>query len=161
MPRNRPTTEVLLYFAYGANMSRAQMAKRVGHAVPAGERALLRGYTLAFSKRAFDGTGRATIVPAKTGEVWGVLFPVTDEDVRVLDAYEGVPEHYRRTQVTVEDANGAKRKAWVYIAEARYLAKNLTPAPDYFELILEGAREHGLPDDYVGELETGAGTEKK
>jgi len=134
------------YFAYASNMNRGQMAQRAG-ALAEEKNARLDNYELNFYKIARGGTGTANIVPAEGKTVYGVLYRVTEQQVKALDRFEGVPEHYRRSEVTVVDGAANKTAAQVYLA--RKVRKGLKPDRLYLQKIIEGAEEHGLPADYI------------
>ena len=137
------------YFAYAANMLRAQLRQRAGDAKE--ERlARLEDYELNFDKIARGGTGAAniSIVPGKV--IWGVLYRLSEQQIKALDRFEGVPEHYRRSEVNVIDTQGNKIAAQVYLA--RKVRKGLKPDRLYLQRILQGAEEHNLPSDYVAQL---------
>jgi gamma-glutamylcyclotransferase (GGCT)/AIG2-like uncharacterized protein YtfP len=137
------------YFAYASNMHRAQVRQRAGE--PAEERvARLDNYELNFDKIARGGTGTANIVPAEGRTVWGVLYRLSEQQLRALDRFEGVPEHYRRSEVTVVDSQERKISAQVYLA--RKVRKGLKPDRGYLQRILQGAEEHNLPADYIESL---------
>ncbi|MBI2955888.1 MAG: gamma-glutamylcyclotransferase [Acidobacteria bacterium] len=137
------------YFAYGSNMSRAQVKHRAGE--PAAEKiARLDNYELNFDKVARGGTGTANIAPADGKTVWGVLYRLTEQQLKALDRFEGVPDHYRRSEVTVSDAEGNRLSAQVYLA--RKVRKGLKPDRVYLARIIQGAEEHGLPADYLEQL---------
>jgi cation transport regulator ChaC len=90
------------HFAYASNMSRAQMKQRVGSWQQ--ERvARLDNYELNFDKVARGGVGTGNLVLARGKVVWGVLYRLTDQQMRKIDRFEGVPDHYRRSEVTVQD----------------------------------------------------------
>lgn len=141
--------ETRWYFAYASNMSRAQVRQRAGEF---GEEKLARlnNYQLNFDKIARGGTGTANIAPAEGKTVFGVLYRLSEQQLRALDRYEGVPDHYRRSQLTVEDEQGHKISAQVYLA--RKVRKGLKPDRPYLQRIVQGAEEHGLPGDYVEQL---------
>ncbi|MBI4465979.1 MAG: gamma-glutamylcyclotransferase [Acidobacteria bacterium] len=137
------------YFAYASNMRRAQVEQRAG--VPAEEKvARLDNYELNFDKIARGGTGTANIVPADGKVVWGVLYRLTQQQLKALDRFEGVPDHYRRSEVSVVDEQGARIGAQVYLA--RKVRKGLKPDRLYLQRILQGAEEHRLPADYIEQL---------
>ena len=137
------------YFAYASNMNRGQMAQRAGSL--AEERtARLDNYELNFDKIARGGTGTANIVPAEGKTVWGVLYRVTEQQLKSLDRFEGVPGHYRRSEVTVVGGDGKKVGAQVYLA--RKVRKGLKPDRLYLQKIIQGAEEHSLPGDYIEQL---------
>ncbi len=137
------------YFAYGSNMSRAQVRQRAGE--PAEEKiARLENYELNFDKVARGGSGTANLVAAEGQVVYGVLYRLSEQQLKALDRFEGVPEHYRRSEMNVVDEQGNKIAAQVYLA--RKLRKGLKPDRSYLQRIIEGAEEHGLPADYVEKL---------
>jgi cation transport regulator ChaC len=142
------------YFAYGSNMNRAQMRARAGEILEE-QSARLENYELLFNKKARGGSATANIHPAPGKTVHGVLYKIHEPVFRSLDRYEGVPEHYRRIEVTVTTAPGTKVPAQAYIATK--VEKGLHPAPHYLRGILEGAEEHRLPGDYIAELKQAAG----
>ncbi|MGH9862019.1 MAG: gamma-glutamylcyclotransferase family protein [Candidatus Acidiferrales bacterium] len=134
------------YFAYGSNMSRAQVRQRAGE--PAEEKiARLENYALNFDKVARGGSGTANLVMAEGLVVYGVLYRLSEPQLKALDRFEGVPEHYRRSEVNVVDEQGNKIAAQVYLA--RKLRKGLKPDRSYLQRIIDGAEEHGLPADYL------------
>jgi gamma-glutamylcyclotransferase len=79
-----------LYFAYGSNMLTERLQKRCPSVRPLGN-AMARGFSLTFSKRGNDGSGKAMLV--KTGEkeeaVYGVLFGGSQSEQTNLDKAEG------------------------------------------------------------------------
>lgn len=137
------------YFAYASNMYRQQVKQRAGE--PKQEKiARLDGYELNFDKIARGGTGTANLVIAPDKVVWGVLYRLTEQQLKALDRFEGVPEHYRRSEVNVTDGEGKKVAAQVYLA--RKVRKGLKPDRQYLQRITQGAEEHNLPADYIQQL---------
>ncbi len=142
------------YFAYGSNMSRAQIRSRAGNILEE-RNASLPNYELRFNKRVRGGTAGANVQPAPGKTVYGVLYKINDTAFRSLDRYEGAPEHYRRIEVSVTPDGGQPVPAQVYIASK--VEKGLRAAPHYLQAILEGAAEHNLPASYIEEIKTAAG----
>jgi gamma-glutamylcyclotransferase len=141
------------YFAYASNMSRAQMKSRAGEIFE--ERvAKLENYELVFNKKARGGSATANIRPAPGQAVEGVLYKINEAAFRVLDRFEGAPQHYRRIEVNVTSGNGQKIAAQAFIATK--VDKGLRPAAHYLKTILDGAREHGLPEDYLQKIQAAA-----
>ena len=137
------------YFAYGSNLHRQQVKQRAGE--PKEEKvARLDGYELNFEKIARGGTGTASIAASPGKVVWGVLYRLTEPQLKALDRFEGVPEHYRRSEINVLDAKGNKVAAQVYLA--RKVRKGLKPDRYYLRRIIQGAEEHELPADYIALL---------
>jgi gamma-glutamylcyclotransferase len=134
----------MLYFAYGSNMARGAMpeARLVSPA-------RLDGYRLALTRRSIRWQAGVLDVVAAPGEsVWGALFELDDADLERLDAKEGAGFAYRRIEVDLDEG----RRAIAYEVIDKEPVE-VPPAPEYSALVLAGARECGLPDDWVSELE--------
>lgn len=136
-----------LYFAYGSNLKIERLRRRVSSA-RALEAAHLPGRRLALNKRGRDGSGKANLVADPDTLVWGVLYEIEAVHWVDLDAFE---RGYERVCVEVATAAGASVAAQTY--EARDLTDQPVAFDWYVRLIVEGAREHGLPADYVALLE--------
>ena len=140
-----------LYFAFGSNMLTARVRDRCPSATPAGI-ALLHGHTLRFHKRSKDGSGKANAL--RTGNqfdlVRGVLFELTTADLTALDRHE---KGYERLELSVVRQDGADVKAWIYVASPDAIDDQLKPTADYLQLVVDGAKEHGLPAEYVKAIE--------
>ncbi len=140
------------YFAYGSNMASSQMAERCPGAVCLGA-ARLPGYRLAFDAWSNRRGGLvADVLPDPGSEAWGVLWEVTDEHAVALDRYEGVARgQYRRATVRVEAVAGGEVEAFAYVICDPGEDGPTTEA--YRDILLEGAREHGLPAEWVQAIE--------
>jgi len=136
----------MLYFAYASNMNLAQMKERC----PGGrllKLAVLAGYRFVYDGYSVTRQGAtANIVKSETESVRGALFEITEKDRLSLDAHEGYPREYDRKVVEVRDADGAAHAAMTYFRPGRALGK---PHPDYERVVLDGARDCKLPEDYV------------
>lgn len=127
------------YFAYGSNLSVAQMAQRCPDATDP------KPATLADHDWLINERGVATVEPADGAEVHGVLWQVSDHDLATLDSAEGVPVRYRRDRLTVQTDDGPA-PAWVYID---HRVEPGPPRPGYLERIIDGALHHGLPHRWI------------
>lgn len=121
-----------LYFAYGMNTNRNQMAIRCPDARPLG-RAVLHGYR-------FEFKSFATIVPSAGHSVEGVLWSITKTDELALDMLEGYPEFYGKKTVTVKQ--DVDHIAMTYIMDPR--EKNYGPSDGYYSMVSEGYQQFGL-----------------
>ena len=139
-------------FAYGSNMCSGRFRDYGVSPERPGVAAVLSGYELRFNKRSQDGSGKANIEPLTGMELWGVLYTVSDADLKKLDQGE---VGYRRSSVTVRLADMTLVGAWVYVAVTPVTPDEtpLLPYEWYKRFLVEGAREHGLPNDYVTLLE--------
>lgn len=141
----------MYYFAYGSNMNPKRLALRVDYEnVP--QKAVLKGFRLAFNKIDYStvGAGFANIVKANGSIVEGVLYQVRPEFMKVLDCYEGVPNHYRRVKLPVETKSGSIDAA-VYVATKAATGNKLRPRSSYWYHIAIGARLY-LSDDYYSKI---------
>lgn len=135
-------TEGVRYFAYGSNMSRAQMDERCpGACHPVA--AVLADHTWICNER-----GVATVVPVPGRTVHGVMWDVSDAHIISLDRHEGVAAgRYRRATLAVALADsGADVDAVIYIDDS---VEPGPPRPGYLERVVDGATEHGLPDAWL------------
>ena len=140
----------ITYFAYGANLDFRRFRRRCPGATVLA-RARLAGYRLAFTRySSAEKGGVADIVAEPGASVWGVLYDIDAASLRALDEYEGAPRAYRRETLRVVDEAGVEHEAVVYIANK---TGDFAPSRQYLAQITRGAREHGLPDDYVRALE--------
>jgi gamma-glutamylcyclotransferase len=136
-----------LYFAYGSNLKATRMNQRVPSASPVSI-AMLRGWQLTLDKRALDGSGKANLMGEVGARVWGFVYRIESARWSDLDRFE---PGYIRTEVEVVADDGRRFAAQAYIASVP--PAELAAFDWYKALIVEGAREHRLPTDYVAELE--------
>ena len=130
--------ENILYFAYGSNINLGQMEYRCPDASVVGPVAL-ENYELLFRRGGF-----ATIMPCEGGKVHGLLWSSTPECERSLDRYEGYPRFYDKRMVTVQDSPGRSLSVMAYIRDERF-REPMLPTTTYYNGILEGYRQNGLP----------------
>jgi gamma-glutamylcyclotransferase len=140
------------YFAYGSNLSQDQKEARTG-AVRSARVATLHGFRLVFNKRSKDGSGKANIVVDDKHIVWGVAYLCDSEAMAAMDRFEGVCDGgYCQLPVAVRTAGGEYLDAVTYVAGEAFVCFELRPSQTYLNTILEGARSHGFPKDYVGSI---------
>jgi gamma-glutamylcyclotransferase (GGCT)/AIG2-like uncharacterized protein YtfP len=137
----------VLYFAYGSNLKESRMRERVSSARMEAV-AFLEHHRLACNKRGRDGSAKANLVRAPGDRVWGVLYRLEKAHLAVLDRFES---GYERVEVEVSTAAGGSHRASTYRSDR--ITADPTPLDWYRGMILEGAREHGLPAEYLAFLE--------
>ena len=136
----------MLYFAYASNMNQAQM-KRWCPASRFIKVVCLEGHRFVYDGYSVPWDGAVgNIVTSETEKVWGVLYDITSRDRLTLDAFEGYPRSYERKDVEVKDRDGNVHRAMTYCRTGRAVGK---PHPDYEKVVLDGAKECGLPEDYI------------
>jgi cation transport regulator ChaC len=137
--------EIVLYFAYGSNMSTQRLQERVPRSIPIGI-AILKEYNFTCNKSSRDGSGKGNIIEMAGGKTWGVLYQIPISQLAFLDRYEG---GYIRIEVLTEFGNRPLRAI-------TYISTNLTDEPPfdwYMKYVIDGAKEHDLPDVYITELQ--------
>ena len=141
-------TDDCWYFAYGSNLDPERKEQRTGE-IRSARHSRLTGYRFAFNKLGKNGSGKANIIPDEASEVWGVVYRCSQDTMRTLDRYEGVPDQYVRHIVRVVLDSGEELEAAAYIARAERVREGLKPDSSYLAHILTGARHHQLPTDYI------------
>ena len=140
---------VQLYFAYGSNMYRPQMADRCPGALPVGT-ASLHGWRFVINQR-----GVATISEAVGHLVLGVVWMATEKHIEMLDRFEGVHVgNYFRREVDVHRAVGVPGPVVTYVD---HRVDNGAPRPGYLERVVAGARSFRMHPEYVAGLEKWSG----
>ena len=139
-----------LLFAYGSNLAASEIRAWCPEARFAGV-ARLAHHRLALNRRSIRwGGGAADIVPAAGEEVWGALYEVPDGALDGLDAKEGQGWAYRRVDVEVEREGRRIRAAAYEVIDKE--PEEVPATREYVALLVQAARERGLPDHYVRRL---------
>jgi gamma-glutamylcyclotransferase len=140
------------YFAYGSNMSLPRLKKRVPSAVRIGAFKLSE-HSLRFHKVSKkDGSGKcdALFTGNPNDYIVGALFEISDNDKGSLDRAEGLGYGYKQKQVLVNDAQGNAIEAVAYYATNT--DSSLQPYSWYLYHVIYGAKETGVPADYLDTL---------
>jgi len=154
MPDTPAGGDSLWYFAYASNLCRAIFADRRGMRPLATRRARLDGYRLRFDLPIGPGErGVASVEPEAGAHVWGAAYLLAGDQCDRLDRTEGVHVGvYRRIAVALALDDGSVIDGFTY--RSALAVPGRKPSPRYLGIILDGAREHGLPDAYVRVLES-------
>ncbi len=128
------------YFAYGMNTNLAQMAMRCPNARSLGP-ARLPNHEFRFARH-------ADILPTPGFVTHGVLWEITEDCLRSLDALEGYPNYYLRKTVTVIHQDQPV-EVMTY-----YMTGNLPdepPSDGYVAMLRDGYNENGVPERQIYE----------
>ncbi len=143
----------LLYFSYGSNMSTRRLLARIAGAIPVGM-ARLSHHRLCFHKKSHhDDSAKcdAFATGNPQDEVIGVAYEIEPQQLAVLDRFEGLGAGYLRKRVSITLATGQTVQAHTYYATD--IDDRLKPLHWYKAHVLAGAREFGLPLDYIRQIE--------
>lgn len=134
------------YFAYGSNMNFEQMRKRCPDSKFL-KRVYLEDYRFIYDKGCDWWRTCGNIVKSKGSIVWGGLFEISDNDLKNLDEYEKYAKGlYDRKIFGVNDGYGKILKAVSYFRGTEVEA---VPCEEYQNVVLEGAKDCGLPEEYI------------
>jgi gamma-glutamylcyclotransferase (GGCT)/AIG2-like uncharacterized protein YtfP len=135
----------MLYFAYGSNLLPARLLART----PSARRLAvgrLAGHGLRWHMAASDGSGKCDVVPDDRAVVHGVVYRLDPAEKPLLDRAEALGVGYGERRVRIATADGSV-EAWTYTALRTEAAR--LPYDWYRDIVLAGARAHGLDADYV------------
>lgn len=140
-----------LYFAYGSNLLTARLIARCPSARKAGN-ALLFGHRLAWHKFGCDDTGKCDVVPTGRAHdvVHGVAWRIRRAERPALDFHEELDTGYTAEAVRIH-VHRRVRLARTY--RAIPTDASLLPLDWYKRFVVEGAREHALPDHWIARLQ--------
>jgi gamma-glutamylcyclotransferase (GGCT)/AIG2-like uncharacterized protein YtfP len=125
-------------------------------------RAKLHAHRLAFTvKDAERRCGVADVLPDKSKDVWGVVYELSDIELKNLDKDEdyrpGKPydqSEYTREEHYVWGDGDAKQPLLVALYRGHAQLDPPLPNDDYKYLIVDGAKHWNLPAEYIRELES-------
>ena len=99
---------------------------------------------MVLNKKGADGSGKANIVDFDGFDTWGVLYEVNENDLLSLDNFEN---GYSRVSLQAQIYDNPFLDVDVYISSE--LTGNLFAQEWYKEIIILGAKEHNLPENYI------------
>jgi gamma-glutamylcyclotransferase len=134
------------FFVYADNMNPTQLKRRAPeHQFVA--KAYLPDHTIHFSRWSSQWRcGLGSIAPSPGEQVWGVVLEITEEDLKLLDDFEGeVPEGaFRHLTVTVVTEDGEKMLVTTHAASP---IGKFKPKAHYLEWVIKGATHWKLPEE--------------
>ena len=132
-----------LYFAYGMNMDKEHMSKLCPGALFIGV-GKLRQWKFEYRHYAdIELTGDDKDV------VHGLIWEVSEANIKHLDMLEGYPHYYDRDGVEVK-VNGDIEDAFTYTMTEPNKRNLGVPSRGYHKLCMEAAFEHGIPTEQYG-----------
>jgi len=143
------------YFAYGSNMYKARLIRRISSAKFLFA-ACLKGHDLKFNKKSNDGSGKCNIQGTDNPDdvVYGVVFEMDPKDTPALDNAEGQGYSKKYVRVISDEVKDGEIEVFTYQAQPLFINDSLKPYDWYKELVVAGAKEHRLPESYVKMLES-------
>ncbi|MBY0359106.1 MAG: gamma-glutamylcyclotransferase [Candidatus Obscuribacterales bacterium] len=148
-------------FAYGSNMNVSRLQNRLREkgynpdvisdpvcAILPDHRLIWNYYSAVAWK-----AGAANIEYSAGAELPGVAFKTTE--LAGIDAQEGHPKSYVRKSVRFKLAHGEEVEGYVYSVNPQKIKPApVWPKPEYFDLMIAGAKAYGLPESHIALLES-------
>jgi len=141
------------YFAYGSNMFSYHLRECVPSAIALGM-GILRGHDLRFHKRSKDKSGKCNAFSTGNAAdlVHGVIYEIEPSGKSSLGSKEGLGKGYNEEENDVE-VDGETITVFTYLADSDSIDDSLKPYTWYKDFVVQGAKEHGLPKEYIEKLE--------
>jgi cation transport regulator ChaC len=148
------------YFAYGSVLSKRHLGEwSADHGVDPrlfqqGRAAVLRGYTLVFDVESrFWGGAVANLKEDLEGTVHGVLFEILPMAKDAVLRKEGVATGLSQEIDVSVEVEGKPVAAKAFVARPEKRGEPAPPSGRLIATLIEGARERGLPESWLAELE--------
>lgn len=135
--------EHFYYFGFASNLKTSLLEDKIGNSVQDAVPGRLVDYGFRFNKQNEDGTARANLTFSEEEDVYGVVYQIGKSKHDVLFQTES---GFRLMEVTVETDRG-NIEAITFISDANI--EDIYPSEEYLQTILEGAKEHDLPEEYI------------
>ncbi len=154
----------ILYFAYDEKMFFPFFKQVAPSAVCLGV-AKLPGYKLYFHSHSFhDCSGKCNIVPnlQKNAVVYGVLYEISAQDKVLIEDEVKIGQANQAAELMVfpvagllrsANINQSGQKVLTHVACKENIYQDLVPFSWYKKRVIQGAREHHLPKEYISLLE--------
>lgn len=136
----------ILYAAYGSNLHPERLRSRIATIRLVGHTGI-DGYSLRFHKRGQDGSGKCNVVGGP-GSLYVAVYELSHAGRERLHEIEGVGNGYEETRLRVPGFGDC----YTYAASSTHIDDSLSPFTWYRQLVIDGCRFHGFPDDYVRAL---------
>jgi gamma-glutamylcyclotransferase len=141
--------ERCFYFAYGSNLNKNQIKSRIGY-VHSKYTATLKGYGFIYNKKSKDGTAKANIKQSGDELTRGICYEIDLSQFNHLK--DTAEKDYQDIDVWVEIDEGKYIIAKSFSAKKEFIiadTSDTSPSQEYVKIILDGAKESQLPDDYI------------
>ena len=138
------------YFIYGSNLKQSRLNERLGELKDnylMKVNGLLHDYEFTYNKKSDDGTSKGNLYINKDSHVHGVAILLLKDTLDLfVNKYE---KGYKLVEIEIESLHediSYKYKAYTCISD---LITDVEPSKEYVELVVSGAIENNLPEDYI------------
>ena len=136
------------FFLYGDNLNPTQLKRRAPE-YKFLYLATLADHAIKFCRWSSQWRcGLASIAPSPGEKVWGGVFELTEEDLKIMDQFDSeVPSGaYRHLQITVVNEAGEKELVTTYSANP---IGKFKPKAHYLDCVMKGLKHWKLPEECI------------
>ena len=138
------------FFAYGDRMNPEKMYGDTPEAKLIGP-ARVHGYRLEFNVQSRTwGGGAANAVPDHGGTLWGILWEVSDDDLRRFDSFRGEDVGQHGVLDVVAQGPDGPKTARTFLVDSH--AGYVRPSDRYLDMLRAVAEAQGLPREALEEI---------
>jgi hypothetical protein len=135
--------EHFYYFAYASNLKTSLLEERIGSKINHYVSGRLPDYGFRFNRRNSDGSARGNILQSESEDVFGVIYQIEEKyRSKLLQSEPG----YTLVILPVETEQG-NLESFTFLSDSD--DENIYPAKEYLQSIIQGAKEHKLPEEYT------------
>lgn len=159
--------EQVYYFAYGSNMNQQDLDKycinrqrpRIDLITKNPRTGILKKYRLDFNYYSSTRGGGAAnlegpLEPDSNEFVEGVLFELTEDEMKTINSKEGAPNYYHQIDVMVALKNGGEvRNVKTYTVVENRKVPFTPPTKEYKQIMIDGAKAFNLSTGWIQKLE--------
>jgi len=138
--------EKFYYFGYASNMDKTTLDERLNFKAEKIALGVLPHFGFRFNHPNPDGSARANIVPSQNESVYGVIYEIPSEN---LEHFLTSEPGYEFVQKEVFIKQG-KIEAYTFISSQT--EKGIFPKEEYWQTIIQGGKENGLPNGYLAQI---------
>ena len=134
------------FFFYADNLNPTQLKRRA----PEHKflfKAYLPDHTIGFPRFSSQWRcGLASVIPSQGERVWGGVFELTDEDVKILDQFDGeLPEGaYRHLEANVYTEDEQKELVTTHTSQ---VIGKFKPKEHYLDFVVKGLKHWSMPEE--------------
>jgi len=108
--------------------------------------ATLSGFKFVYDGTSINGGAVGNIVEDCDEFIQGGLYEINKDNLKSLDRYENYCISYDRKELPVQTNNGTTFPAITYFRIGKKVGQ---PRPEYRQIVIQGAKDCGLPDEYI------------
>ena len=135
--------EHFYYFAYASNLKTSLLEERIGSKINNYVGGRLPDYGFRFNRKNPDGSARGNILESESEDVFGVVYQIEEKyRSKLLQSEPG----YVLISLQIETEQG-NLESFTFLSESD--DDDIYPTKDYLQSIIQGAKEHKLPEEYT------------